>query len=343
MMKKFLVLTPIVLLASCSTDVKEIEIKKTHQIETPKIEERKQEEIIEKHKNTYETNITISEPTVPIVKEEKIVEKTSDNSIKWFKDELFTHRWTIEERHNGNWRLIEYSQKIDVEDRDEIDVDKVFDKYIDLRTLNFTKEKSLTSNFKYNEVTEDNVKNEDKEWVVLYFHWMGWNKDQWTNNHTFWWNFNRIQNLMLENKGSYITTTLTWTKENTENHIALIEKLRKEYPNAKIIVSCGSKWWEMLWNLIDSRVNKDLFWVIFMWSVLDMKWRYSPLYQQNIPVYISHWTKDHIPYEEKEQFLKAMTSKGVKMKVDIFNTGIHWTPIRMTDWKEVLNWFNSLK
>ena len=63
--------------------------------------------------------------------------------------------------------------------------------------------------------------------------------------------------------------------------------------------------------------------------------------EQRFPVYFGHGTRDIVinwksQYAFYEKIKKAAPDYPVKFA--LFNTGSHGTPIRMTDWRLVLNW-----
>jgi dipeptidyl aminopeptidase/acylaminoacyl peptidase len=44
------------------------------------------------------------------------------------------------------------------------------------------------------------------------------------------------------------------------------------------------------------------------------------------------------PVETQEAFYKRVKSAGYPVRFVRFESGTHGTPIRMTDWRETLNW-----
>lgn len=266
------------------------------------------------------------------------------------KQDLFKYQWGIKDNYN-NWniRLVDYSVKRDIENRDIIDVDKVFDKYVTLiNEKNRTEEKIISNGkeIKYWKVVDNNLNKTDIETVTIYFHWMWWHRNQWINDYSFWWNFNRIQNLMLKNKWMYISTDFTdfwntWTSEM----ILLMNEIKKEYPNSRFILVWASSGWELLWNIIN-KINKtndikNIKWIVLLWSITTNNIEF---FINKIPIFIWHWTKDwNIPYTIKFDFynkLKKIDSK-YPIKVDLFDGGVHWTPIRMSDWYFILEFIRN--
>lgn len=274
-----------------------------------------------------------------------MVENSQVFQLKPFKDELFKYRAILETKLNGNYKVLEYSQKKDIEERDEVAVDKAHKKFIDRKTKDYKTLKELQGeNFNYYEVTDIKVPAQDKKVIVMYLHWYGGNKEQWIADETFGWNFNRLMNLMIENKWVFISTDAEYTREQLVKHIVLLEKLKNDYPNAKIIIAGASQGWVFLWDLIAStRINNYIDWVIFLWTVLDDPNKYGSknynfLIEKKIPMIISHWSADFLDYKEKEPFTQIFTEQWWKIQTEIFKGWVHWTPIRMIDWKENINW-----
>jgi len=266
------------------------------------------------------------------------------SELKPYKDYLFRYiGWTIKSEYNGDIKYIDYDMKRDIEDRDEIDVDKVFDKYVNILPKSYSTTKSYQSKYwteYYWEVKNPNDKNTDIKLITIYFHWMWWNYHQWFKDYTFWWNFNRIKNLMVNNHGVYISAWFTdFYTMGTEDMRVLLRKLKKEYPNAKIILSWASSGWTLLWNIMkDPELEKEIYGIILLGSVIDLK---TDIYRYNIPIYIAHWTRDPlIWYRTKYQFYDYLKkyNPNYPIKIEFFVWWIHWTPIRMADWKKYINY-----
>lgn len=292
--------------------------------------------------NPIEISETINKKDIDISIIEKKGNDNNNEDFVWFKDDLFSYRNILYSKYNKEYNLIEYSEEIDIEDRDEIDVDKVYEKYINRNIFEYREEKSFyiyNKELKYWEIKKDNIKNKEIEYIIFYFHWMWWNRHQWINDETFWWNFNRIQNLMIKNNWIYISNDFSDFYDRwSEEMLFLIKEKKKQYPNSKIILSWASSWGTLLWNIIkkDSSLING---IILMWSVVD-KHIENIIKYNKIPIYISHWTKDsQIRYEWKEDFYKYIKSidNNYPILIDIFQDWVHWTPIRMTDWKRAIN------
>jgi len=274
-----------------------------------------------------------------------ITTKTIDYlQLKPYKDDLFKYIWwVLKTEYNNNISWIDYDVIRDIEDRDIIDVDRVYDKYVELIPDWFRNERSTHSPYwtqYYWEVKDKKIKDKDVEIVVLYFHWMWGDRHQWINDYTFGWIFNRIQNLMIKNNWVYISNDFTdfYEKWSIDMRIFLY-KIRKEYPNAKIILSGASSGWTLIWNILrDEKMQDNIDWILLIGSVVFFE---HNIYDNEIPIYIGHGTRDkNINYYNKYKFYSDLKNNNYNypIKIEFFEGWVHWTPIRMVNWKENLNW-----
>jgi hypothetical protein len=248
----------------------------------------------------------------------------------------------LKSEYNWEIELIDYSVFRDIEERDIIDVEKVADEYIELIPEWYRNLKNYEwDNWikQYWEVKNSGIKDEEIKIITIYFYWLNWNINQWINDYRFWWNFNRIQNLMIRNNWIYITTEFTNFNDKWVSDISyLIDKLNKKYINAEIIISWASSGWALIWNILEEeRLKKIVKWVLLIGSTIDMDYKIDNL----IPIYIWHWTKDrNIPYLTKYDFYNKLKEEkqNYPIKIEFFNWWIHWTPIRMINWLDAINW-----
>jgi len=264
--------------------------------------------------------------------------------LKPFKDNLFRFKWwIIKSIYNWDIDYIDFSIKRDVEDRDEIDVKKVYDNYIEKINNDNRQDLSFkTTLWKqyYWEVKNNKINNKDVKIVLFYFHWMGGNRHQWINDYTFWWNFNRIQNLMIKNKWVYISPDFRdFTDKWPMEMFILLKKKIQEYPNAQIYLSSASSGWTLLWRLMNNEEMKNkINGIILLGSVTNL---YNTIYDKNIPIYVWHWTRDpNIAYTNKIKFYLRMKNRNINypIKIELFQWWVHGTPIRMVNWKSIINW-----
>ena len=61
-----------------------------------------------------------------------------------------------------------------------------------------------------------------------------------------------------------------------------------------------------------------------------------------IPVYIAHGSRDSVyPLADMEDFYGALASRSLPVRMSVFDTGNHGTPVRLIDWRRALTWIAS--
>jgi fermentation-respiration switch protein FrsA (DUF1100 family) len=84
--------------------------------------------------------------------------------------------------------------------------------------------------------------------------------------------------------------------------------------------------------------------LLLLGSLWDESFLSSPAFQRRVPVFFGQGSRDPVfPVEKQEAFFRAILvkSKNYPARFVRFETGTHGTPIRMTDWRETLNWMLS--
>lgn len=264
-----------------------------------------------------------------------------------FKDSLFKYKKITASHFNGDFTVVEYSKQRDLRDRDEIDERKVFGRYISTKPRWSRSGYQLKANgrtVKYMGVGK--VKGGAKE-VVIYIHGQGGNRFQGVNDGTFGGNFNRIQNLMVRNGGAYIASDISsFGDKGTQDIAALITYQKQVSPRAKVIVACGSMGGIICWNLLkNGNYAKNLSGVLLFGSPKDTGFLSSGALSRRVPIYMSYGSDDRVyNWERQANFFKQIRQRapGYPIKFTLFDTGTHGTPIRMTDWRLVLNWMLGL-
>ena len=67
----------------------------------------------------------------------------------------------------------------------------------------------------------------------------------------------------------------------------------------------------------------------------------SALSAARVPIYFGHGTRDGVyPARQVVALYDAVRTAipGYPIRLVLFESGIHGTPIRMTDWRETINW-----
>ncbi|MGH6862486.1 MAG: alpha/beta hydrolase, partial [Phyllobacterium sp.] len=183
--------------------------------------------------------------------------------------------------------------------------------------------------------------------IVIYLHGQGGNRQQGMNDYTFGGNFNRLKNLMQRNGGLYVTPDFSDFDAKGGGEIAgLIAQLKSQSPQAKLIVACGSMGGQLCWRLVhDSGASKAITGMILLGSLWDDSFTGSAAFKRRMPVFFGHGSRDPVfPIGNQEAFYRKIrgAAKAYPVRFHRFENGNHGTPIRMTDWRGVLNWMLSV-
>jgi predicted esterase len=106
-----------------------------------------------------------------------------------------------------------------------------------------------------------------------------------------------------------------------------------------VILACAS-----MGGFICQSVSRDkeavryLKGLVFMGGPPDPGFLTTPAARLKIPVYISHGSADKVYAAEQQVALyDKMKAKAYPVRMRLFETGGHGTPVRMSDWREILN------
>lgn len=266
----------------------------------------------------------------------------SAGSLPAFKDDYFAYPGIISSADNGDYKVIDYNEMRDINGRDAVPEKRVKDAYISLKARAYQKDinfqtpagpvKAMTAG-----------KREDASFIVIYLHGRGGNRLQGMNDFTFGGNFNRVKNLAALNGGLYITPDFKDFADTGEAQIAgLIEAARASSPNAPLILSCGSQGGTLCWRIAtNEQVGSQLAGLILLGSLWDDDFFKSPAFRKRVPIFFGHGSRDPVfAIDKQEAFYREIRKRapGYPVQFRRFESGNHGTPIRMSDWREMLNW-----
>jgi dienelactone hydrolase len=263
-----------------------------------------------------------------------------------YKDDLFDYPGVIETGYGGDFVRVDYSEKRDLDERDTVPEKQARPEYVSLETKAVERDLTLDagrSTLKY--IATGKIDGGAKA-IVLYVHGRNGNRFQGANDGMFGGNFNRIKNLMMRNDGLYLSPGFPDLKNKGRDAAkALLKEYAAKSPGAAIFVACGSLGGGICWRLIeDPEVAPMLSGLLLLGSTNDNRFFKSPPATgaaPPVPIYIGHGTRDPI-IKAKSQlaFFKSIRERvpGYPVKLALFESGAHGTPIRMTDWRLVLNW-----
>lgn len=266
-------------------------------------------------------------------------------TLKPYKDDLFAYPGLLSGEPGGAYRVVDYREMRDINERDQIPERRARGTYVSTSVRKV--QKDLVLNTDAGAVRHFAVgRTEGAGVIVLYLHGQGGSRRQGVDDFTFGGNFNRIKNLMAANGGLYLSPDFSDFGDRGASEIAaLINHYVQRSPGARIFVACGSMGGALCWKLaVRKDTSAGIDGLLLLGSLWDEGFLASPAFRRRVPVFFGQGSKDPVfPVEKQEAFFRAILakSKGYPARFVRFETGTHGTPIRMTDWRETLNWMLS--
>jgi dienelactone hydrolase len=261
-------------------------------------------------------------------------------TLKSYKDELFAYPDVLSQ--DGGYIVVDYDELRDINGRDEIPERRARGEYVSTGVRKVQQDgllRAKAGNIRHVAVG----RREGAKYIAIYLHGQGGSRKQGVEDFTFGGNFNRIKNLMARNGGLYLSPDFSDFGEKGAAEIAaLIAHYARKSPGAKFFVACGSMGGALCWALADNEaVAPHLAGLLLLGSHWDEGFLSSPAYQAKVPVFFGHGSRDTVfPVEQQEAFFRSIAEKspGYPARFVRFESGTHGTPIRMTDWRETINW-----
>ena len=265
----------------------------------------------------------------------------SAQSLAPYKDELFAYPAILSSQGDA-YRVVDYQEMRDINERDQVPERRVQGKYVSSGVRKVQQDLVLKTDA--GDIRHFAVgKTEGAAVIVLYLHGQGGSRKQGVDDFTFGGNFNRIKILMAANGGLYLSPDFSdFGDKGVAEVAALIDHYAAQSPGAKIVVACGSMGGQLCWGLArDARAAKRLSGLMLLGSLWDDGFLTSPAFKAKVPVFFGQGSKDPVfPIDKQEAFFRSILAKNKAYPARFvrFETGTHGTPIRMTDWRETLNW-----
>jgi len=264
-----------------------------------------------------------------------------------FKDRLFAYPAIIEERDGGAYRVVDYREERDINGRDAVPERRAHRRYIsmDIRRM----QRDVVAETSAGPVPHFAVgRVENARLITIYLHGQGGSRHQGVDDFTFGGNFNRIKNLMGRSGGVYLSPDFSdFGEKGAEEVEALLSLYAARSPHAPIFVACGSMGGLLCWHLARSEtLGPKLSGLLLLGSLWDRDFLRSPAFRSRVPVFFGHGSRDTVfPIGKQEDFYRTIRASAPDYPVRFlrFETGTHGTPIRMTDWRETLNWMLSVR
>jgi dienelactone hydrolase len=275
-----------------------------------------------------------------------LVGAASALQLEPYKDELFAYPGILNTGDGGDYVVVDYNEMRDINGRDQVPERRVKQNYVSLQPKRTQKDLVVTTDKGTVKVVAAG-KLDGASVITVYLHGQGGSRQQGMNDFTFGGNFNRLKNLMVRNNGLYVTPDFIDFGDKGEAEIAgLISYLKSQSPQARIFVACGSMGGSLCWRLAENaKAAANISGLIILGSLWDDGFIGSPAFTRRIPVFFGHGSRDPVfGVDKQEAFYRKIrqTSRGYPARFHRFENGNHGTPIRMTDWRNTLNWMLSV-
>ncbi|MCV3241281.1 alpha/beta hydrolase [Mesorhizobium sp. ZC-5] len=261
------------------------------------------------------------------------------------KDNLFAYPGILSTEDDGAFTVVDYQEQRDINKRDEVPERRVQAKYVSLGVRRRQQDlmlKTAAGDIRHLAVGQT----DGASLIVIYLHGQGGSRKQGVDDFTFGGNFNRVKNLAANNSGLYLSPDFSdFGAKGAAEVGALISHYAEKSPGAPVFVACGSMGGGLCWELAkSSEIAGKLGGLLLLGSHWDDSFFGSAAFKRKVPVFFGHGSKDTVfPAEKQEAFYREIRAKSSAYPARFvrFESGTHGTPIRMTDWRDTLNWMLS--
>ena len=266
----------------------------------------------------------------------------SAQSLPAQKDRLFAYPNVLKSEDGGDYRVFDYNEMRDLHRRDEVPQARVQQRYVSLGVRRNQAE--IVARTPAGDIAHVAVgRARGAKLIVLYVHGRGGHRGQGVDDFRFGGNFNRIKNMVAAAGGVYLSPDFAdFGTRGASQIAALINVYRATSPNAPVFVACGSMGGAMCWAMArNPSVAPHLGGLLLLGSFPDDGFLTSQAFQRRVPVLLAQGSEDTVvPVASMEAFYRTIRARapGYPVKMVRFETGTHGTPIRMTDWRETINW-----
>jgi predicted esterase len=260
--------------------------------------------------------------------------------LKSYKDKLFAYPAILAQQDGGAFITVDYQAKRDINTRDEVWEHRVKGQYVALGVTWSQHYETVESQGRSIDIFRVG-KLPTAKFVVIFVHGRGGDRKLGANDFTFGGNFNRLKNLASDNGGVYLTVTAKDFAERGAADVgALLDYVHQNAPGAKVVLSCASMGTFICWNITRNPASvATLSGMMIMGGATDPTFPKSAAHAARLPMFFSHGSIDPV-YAATDQLklYKSLFAEGYPTRFVLFETGNHGTPVRMTDWRDTLNW-----
>ena len=260
--------------------------------------------------------------------------------LKPFKDELFSYGTVLETGDDGDYRVIDYDKMRDIHGRDTEPERRVRRAYVSLGVKSAQANETLDLATRPLDVLRVGARS-GAAFTVIFIHGRGGDRRLGANDWSFGGNFNRLKNLAVENGGVYYAPSMrSFDDAGVADIAGLIAYAQQQSPGRPIVLSCASMGSFICWGITrNPQAVAALKGMMIMGGPSDPAFTKSAAYKKKLPIFFSHGGADTVyPVTGQIAFYRSLKKANYPTRIVLFQTGSHGTPVRMTDWRDALNW-----
>lgn len=263
--------------------------------------------------------------------------------LKPYKDDLFSYGKVLEESDGGDHRVVDYQELRDINERDEIPERRVKRAFVSLGVKGEQANETLDVGGRPLEVTRVG-REQGAAFSVIFIHGRGGDRRLGANDFSFGGNFNRLKNLAVANGGVYYAPSVrTFDKAGAADVAGLVKLAAERSGGRPVVLACASMGSFICWGVSrDADAVASLSGMMIMGGASDPDFAKSAAFAARLPMFFSHGSRDSVyPATSQEALYRSLKGQGYPARFVLFETGSHGTPVRMTDWRDALNWIGS--
>jgi hypothetical protein len=257
-----------------------------------------------------------------------------------FKDDLFSAQKAIETGDGGDFTIVDYDEMRDINGRDSIPERRVKDRYVSLKVRRVQENQTLnlaTGPIEVGRVGLD----QGQAFTVIFIHGRGGDRRLGLNDISFGGNFNRLKNLAAENGGTYYTPSVrSFDDKGVADVAALVAYASAQSAGKPVVLACASMGSFICWGISrDPATVAKLSGMAILGGAPDPALFQSAAAKAKLPIWFTHGSRDSV-YAADDQLAiyRKLRGAGQPVRFTLFETGSHGTPVRMSDWRALLNW-----
>ena len=255
-----------------------------------------------------------------------------------FKDQLFSGAAVLEKADGGDFEIVDYQEMRDINGRDQVPERRVKSRFVSTGVRRHQVDETLSLGSRRIEVTRVGPER-NADFTVIFVHGRGGDRRLGANDYSFGGNFNRLKNLVIDHSGTYYSPTVTsFDQAGTADIAALVRHASEASAGRAVILACASMGGVICSGISRQDVAQDLDGIVLLGGPPDPQFMATAAGRRRGPLYLAHGSADSVyPVDGPVAVYRTLHAAGYPVRMAIFNTGSHGTPIRMTDWRKVLN------